>query len=170
MRLPYPSDVGTMLGFIAWARKLITAITSAWNVEHREDGTHTFAWVDVLYAPELFGASAGSWSVSTADVLCNRYRLIGNTMEVSVDFQNTSTSGSAAAYFTYAIPGGRIAAKRMGGPCVIADNGSQDCGWWLVSPRARVIQFYRHPQIATNWTAAVTNNTTIVAQMTFEVQ
>lgn len=170
MRLPSPLAIRTFEGVQAWARTLVDAIGLSWGVEHDGDGRHRFTWNDVPYDAGLFGSNAGTWTVAANDVLVNRYRLIGSTMTVNLDLQNTSTSGSAASYFTYAIPGNRIATARMGGPCVIADGGTQDCGWWVVSEGTRFIAFYRHPQIASNWSATSSNNTSLVAHMEFEVQ
>lgn len=149
---------------------LARSVAAGWNVDHNTDGTHKFEWTNVTYDAALFSSNAGTWSVTIGDVLVNRYRVIGHTMTVNLDVQNTSTSGAAAAYFSYAIPDNRVAAERMGGPCVIADNGTQDCGWWVVLKGTRVIRFYRHPQIASNWNAASSDNTSVVAHMEFEVQ
>lgn len=171
MRLPPPLNLVSWEGLQVWARSMIVSILTSWGVEHDEDGTHRFPWVDIRYAAALFGAVSGlTWTVQQTDVMAQRYRVVGKTLDLVLDIQNTSTSGSAGTYFWYRLPDGMRAAARMGGPCAIADNGTAACGWWVVHRGEDIVRFYRDPQVATNWSAASSNNTTVVASMSFEVE
>lgn len=151
---------------------LATLVTA----DHNPDGTHKFEWVDVAYPQMQFsGYSLMTWTVSSSDVYANRYRRIAasaspasSTMEWSLDVQTSTVGGTPNVFLTASIPDGYVPVSRMGGPCVISDNGTQACGWWIVLPGVPVVRFYRHPQAASNW-AASTNNTSVVAHMVFEV-
>jgi hypothetical protein len=71
-------------------------------------------WIDVPYNAGNFSAWAGSWTVSSGSVITYHYTLIGKTLIVNFDLQNTSVDVATTA-LQLALPAGTTAAKRAEG-------------------------------------------------------
>jgi hypothetical protein len=124
-------------------------------------------WIAVSYNSGDFTAATGTWTVDNpSDYITFRYTLIGKTMTVSFDFRTTTVSNVTSA-LRVAIPGGFTAAAEMRNVMNYVDNGgSSSAGTVLVVGGATTISFAK---FTGDW-AASTNLTTIIGQITFEVQ
>lgn len=166
MRMPRMDGLSTFDAVTSWAKRLSQAISDAWGVEHGSDGTHKFDWIDVQTSASMFGATDGmTWDVTPGLVYVNRYRLVGNTMHLNVEINNADVGVGGGSYLTYTIPGDYRAAARMGGSYRATNAGTVQTGWWVVTPNARFVRFAPEG----TWTATAANNTTVIADMAFEV-
>lgn len=148
---------------------LAKAIAAGWSVNHNADGTHNFAWTPIPYNSVNYrGDGAMTWTVpsSAARVACYMQR--GRALSLAIEAQLTSVGGTPDKALLYKIPNNWAAARRLGGPLAISDNGTHACGWWLVVPGERYVRFYRDPQAGANWTASA-STTTVIGAMEFEV-
>jgi hypothetical protein len=67
------------------------------------------AWITQPYsAADYSGSGAMTWTVSAGNVVANRYRLTGRTLQQSVAINNTSTGGSPANTLRIRIAGGFV--------------------------------------------------------------
>lgn len=61
-------------------------------------------WQAVPYDSSLFAASAGTWTVASADMLSMTYILLGTLMLVQFELENTATSGGMGTGLYIRIP------------------------------------------------------------------
>lgn len=168
MRLPYPSDVGTTLGFLAWARKLISAITSAWSVEHREDGAHRFPWVSVPFDPNRFRASGSmTWTPDVSDQRCLQYRRIDDTVEIHWRIVGADIGGTASNELRLALPAGMVAAADVIAPHWYSDAGTEGVGFAGVLAGESVVRLYKLG--SGSWTLTTSDNTSTAGCLSVRV-
>jgi len=124
-------------------------------------------WTAVGFAAGNFTANAGTWTVTAGNVLTLAYTLIGKTMTVAFGLTGTSVS-AAPVFLTITIPGGLVAARRIGGTFAFIDNGVAGTGFAVVSPGGTVISLLKNAA-GTAWTPSAAN-TQVEGQISFEIQ
>ena len=120
----------------------------------------------VAHAGGNFTAATGSWTVASGDQLTFGYSLVGKMLTVVFTIATSSVSATPAS-LRIAIPGGFTAAKQMYNMCLIVDNGTRVVGEAQVAAAGTVIIIARYD--AANL-ATATDTTSVVGQITFEVQ
>src|SRR6185437_14338320 len=116
-------------------------------------------WVDVAYNAANFTASAGNWTVDSADVETLCYHIDGNKMTVAYSIQNTDVS-AAPVSLRIVIPDGRVAARTIRAAiAVIVDAGvNVNTGFARVVAGGTVIELFKDVA-ATAWTTTAGDNT-----------
>ena len=120
----------------------------------------------VAHAGGNFTASSGNWTVASGDQLTFGYSLVGKMMTVVFTIATSSVSATPAS-LRIAIPGGFTAAKQMYNMALIVDAGTRVMAEAQVAAAGTTIIIARFD--AANLTAS-TDTTSVVGQITFEVQ
>jgi hypothetical protein len=124
-------------------------------------------FVDVAYNAADYLASAGTWTVDSADLVTLCYRIDGNEMTVSFRILNTDVS-AAPTTLTFPIPRGRTAARTIRNICTVVDAGTEDFGRVEVTAGGTTIAISKKAGAAFTTTAA--DNTSVIGEITFYVQ
>lgn len=169
MRLPHPSDVGTTDGLIAWARRLITAISGAWGVEHTASGRHRFPWNTLDYSGFTFtGSGSMTWTVDQADQNLYEYRLIDDTLEIRWRIRNTDVGGTASNELRMSFPAGYLAAADSANTHWYSDAGTEGVGFAGTLAGDTFIRLYKLG--SGNWTLTTSDNTSTAGYLAIRVQ
>lgn len=141
-------------------------VTAGTSIKERGRTTPLGEWITPTFnAGDYTGG--GGWTVQAADVTTAAYTLVGKTLTYSTQLVTTSVTGGNPT-LSILIPGSFVAAKVMGNACaVVSDNGVVTTGNISVAAAGTTMNIQRTD--GANWTAAA-NTTTIVAQITFEIQ
>jgi hypothetical protein len=162
--------------------QLIVSIVTHWMVEHREDGTHTYAqrvgaWVDLPTTgafdtndPDTTSLSVPVGKVTTYAAVqigktCGLIVNVGPMSVVRVD--DVDTALPLATALTVKLPDGVVAAKTVRNACQVTNNGIPTIGTLRVQAGARVAEVLL-PNDGP-WTAT-TNGTGVTGQIWFPVQ
>ncbi len=151
-----------------YPRESVTIYRSAadtWKIAEKAD-----QWIDVVYAAGDFTASAGNWTVDSADVETLAYHLDGNKMTVAFNIINTDVS-AAPVSLKIKIPNSRTAARTMlTAPAVVIDAGTAFySGLAKVTAGGTVIEFFKDAA-GTAWTTTAADNTAVYGEITFMVR
>ncbi len=123
--------------------------------------------VPVTFAAGNFTSNAGTWVVAAPNVATFSYTVVGKKMTIYLNIAASQVTG-APTTLQVAIPGGFQAARALGGPIVIENNGIfTSIGYWQVAAGGNVVQIFRDATGATAWTASV--NTGVTGPITFPV-
>jgi hypothetical protein len=125
----------------------------------------TGAWITPTFDAGAFTASAGTWTVDSADRVTLSYILSGKTMTVSFVINGTSVSATPST-LSIAIPGGFAAAKRVETTGFCIDGGTNQSLMIQTLASNSVINLYKFNG---NWSAS-TDTTAVRGQITFEIQ
>lgn len=130
------------------------------------------AWVSPAFNAGNFTASGSqTWTVGSGDVATYAYLLVGKTMTVSFNIQNSSVGGTPSSELRIAIPAGQtsVAGKVIDSLIRISDAGAAlTTGYCEVGSGATAIQCFKDLTGVSNWSAA-TDTTIVIGQITFEV-
>ena len=126
-------------------------------------------WQSVTYNSGNFTANGSmTWTVDSGDQVAYRYMLIGHTMWLAFTLNGTSVGGTLNSELHVAIPGGFSNASAATLAAVRSfDNGTDTVGFCGAVLSATYVRCWRGG--FTNW-ATSTNNTSLQAFLTFEVQ
>lgn len=103
------------------------------DVYEKQRTTPLGHWIDVPYSAGNFAAPGATWTVASGSVLSFAYTLIGKTMIVTMQLNNTSLS-AAVADLLVTLPLG-ASAKHHGTTGLLLENG----GTWGVAAQAYVV-------------------------------
>ncbi|HVL65717.1 MAG TPA: hypothetical protein VM364_00515 [Vicinamibacterales bacterium] len=143
------------------------ALSTSSAITERNRATPLGEWQSVAYNSGHFSASAGTWTVESADQEVLGYTLVGKTMTVTYRLTSTSVSAAPGA-LRVAIPGGFTAARSTLVPIgYAADAGTIVDAYASVGSGGTLIVFNK--RTAANWSTA-TNSTDVIGQITFEIQ
>jgi hypothetical protein len=130
-------------------------------------GNASGVYTNVTYNAGDYTASAGTWTVDSADVTTFQYRMIGKSM--LVNFQIANTDVSAGATLRIAIPGGFTANKGVIVPIRVIDNGVAGTGLaQVVASGTRIICYAS--VAAAGFAVTAADNTGVQGQIEFEVR
>lgn len=133
----------------------------------RSRTTRMGEWIPVSFSAGNFTANgAQTWTVASGDQITYAYSMVGKTMKLSIYLDTTTVAGTPNTELRVAIPGGFTAARIMGGPTYVVDNGAREIGQWGVSASGSVVAFTRFS--GGNWSAAA-NTTYLRTVAEFEV-
>lgn len=137
---------------------------NTWHIILKAD-----AWVDVPFDAANFTASAGTWTVDSADVITYSYQIDGNKMTVSFEIMNTDVSAGPIS-LRIAVPAGRTIARTTRNMCQIKNNGVIATTPGVVRAAAgnTFLEVFRDAA-STVWTATAGDNTDVLGQITFMV-
>lgn len=123
--------------------------------------------IAVSYADNLFAGDAvdGNWVVASEDMVNFRYRLMGNTILISLSLTGTTVAGTPTA-LQVTIPGGFTAAHDEGGVAFSYNAAVYAPCQWHVFAAGSVIHFTKLP--AATW-GTEANLTQIQASIAFEI-
>lgn len=145
-----------------------TIVDASTGYKERGRSTAMGEWTSVAHAGANFTASAGTWTVDSADQITFAYTLIGKTLIVAFTIANTDVS-TTPTQLRIAIPGSFTAAKRMDTQCTIQDaGGTAEQGQCFVSAAGTTINIERNG--GTAFTATSGDNTNVTGTIAFEVQ
>jgi hypothetical protein len=130
-------------------------------------GNASGAFTNVAYNAGDFTASAGTWTVDSADVKTFQYRLIGKSMLIT--FNIAGTDVSAGATLRIALPGGFTCNKEVLVPIRIVDNGTSGIGLAQVVASGTQIICYASAAAA-GFAVTAADNTNVQGQIEIEVQ
>lgn len=151
----------------AWDRLAKPSAAAILTNDATDVAWDTMAWTAVTYAAGDFTAVTGTWTVASGDVTTFAYRMIGSkTMVVAFTLLTTSLSAGTSAVFIK-IPNSKTANRTIYNACFINDNGTTLGGYCTVPSAGTTIQVGKVD--GTNL-AIATNTTSIVGEITFEVQ
>lgn len=133
----------------------------------------TGAWTAVAYdAANFTGRGAMTWTVDADDVQTYAYQVIGKTMIVAFEMSTTTVGGVADTELRIAIPGGKVAAKRVSALARVRDNGAPyyESGYALVVAGGTTINLRRMD--GANWalSGGTPNMTSVQGEIVFEIQ
>lgn len=183
--IPYAAQIGKLSRpLLDGLRIVLSSIATTWSIEHTDQGAHGAitctsvteqgheaamgVWVAVPFLATDYGTSGGgtSWTVQLADMVTNRYSVVGNTMTYAL-WLDTTTVGGTPSYLTVPVPGGYKATSQMAGHIQISDNGTWTAGQMFIGAvYGQIIYLARADNAAL---AAATNNTYVRGTVTFEV-
>lgn len=124
-------------------------------------------WVAPAFDISNFSASGSMvWSVDPSDVQTYAYHLDGRTMTVSFKINNSSICGQPDYLLRMKIPAGKVASRSMLIPAYIIDNVGIKSAFCTVEPGSRYIEIQ---PIDLSRLSLTTNRTTVVGQITFEI-
>ncbi len=121
MKLPVVGSTQTLAALAQWVSSLASAVSAGWNVDHKPDGTHKFAWIDVPFVVASFGLFTATTQTRF------KYCVIGSTMFVAFDI--TGTVAVTPTRLQLTIPGGYSAAESTSaGTFAYSDAGTAGNG------------------------------------------
>lgn len=147
--------------------RLAGVVTASDSISERGRTTAMGDWTSVTYNAANFTASAGTWTVDSADQVGYSYTLVGKTMTLRVDLRDTTVSGTAPSNLNVAIPGGFTSAGYSAVVYDLLDNGTLRLGFGRSTPSGSVIELYQ--QDRANWSLS-TNLTNLAFTLSLEVQ
>jgi hypothetical protein len=155
---------GSILGVFLNSSGAINATT---GYTERGRLTKIGEWLSPAFNAGDFTASAGAWTVIAGNVGTYAYTLVGKTMTIAWDINNTNVT--AASALRLAIPATNTAAKTMYG-----SHRAGDAGAATVMAVCRVVATAGYVEMfangaAGNWTITAGNNTSTQGQITFEI-
>jgi hypothetical protein len=141
---------------------LYRAPNGGWRIIEKAD-----QWIDVAYSAGDYLASAGTWTVDSADLVTLCYQIDGNRMTVAFRILNTDVSATPTT-LTFPIPNGRTAARTIRNLCTVIDAGTaEDFGRVEVTAGATTIAISKKGGAAFTTTAA--DNTSVIGEISFMV-
>lgn len=130
-----------------------TAVVGAWT-------TPTFA------AGDFTGGGSQTWTVAAGDVSTYAYTITGKTMTVAFTIITSTVGGTPNADLNIAIPASKTATKAMSNACYLAEPSSNVIARCRVSAAGTIIVISK---IAGTNLEASTNGTSVIGQITFEI-
>lgn len=140
--------------------------TQRWRVISHDQGAMI---TPVFSAGDYTGNGSMTWTVDSGDVQTCSYILRGRILTMHVAILTSTVGGTLNTSLRRAIPGGYVANEVINVPCRVLDAGTWLTGVAAVGTGGTVLAFLRDLTGATNWSAA-TNNTLVVAAISFKVQ
>lgn len=127
-------------------------------------------WTTPAYDTGNFGANGTmTWGVASGDVTNYQYMMVGKSMFVIFQIDNSDVGGSPNTELRLKVPAAKTVAKSAGGACFSNDNGGGYVASTCVATAGTTyIAIYKNPSFAA-WTAS-TNATSVFGQVTFEIQ
>lgn len=158
------ADGGTGSGTAAGARTTL-GLAIGTDVAAYTSGAATSVTYDALN----FTASAGTWTVDSADQVDYYYVMTKPLrMRVVAQISNTDVSSTPQS-LQIKIPNSKIANRSAFGVVRYIDaGGTLSLGWCSVQSTATVINVQKAS--AANWTTTAADNTTVVVEIEFEIQ
>lgn len=149
----------TLLGLADWLQRQFAIVRGAWSVQHYDDGTHRFPWVDISYLATRFAGSNGmTWGVDNTDVQTYQYRRIGDGIELQWSIVTSDCSGGQTELRLQLPENLTPTAVRSAAP-----HWYQDAGGTPAVGRAIIVQgepFVRLQKAdISNWTNTTADNT-----------
>jgi hypothetical protein len=127
-------------------------------------------WTTVAHSAGNFTASSGTWTVASGDQIAFAYTLIGKTMTVNFRIDTSSVSATPAT-LRIAIPGGFTAASdAYNGGLIYNDAGGGYVGGGSIFVIASGTVINLQEVFGTSTWAAATDTTSVLGQITFEIQ
>lgn len=137
-----------------------TVANTGWVLEDIDD---LGGWHAVAYDSGFFAAvGGGTWTVDSGDVLTQRWRRIGFTIEYEVAIATSSISGTVSS-LKILLPtaaASAVASRSGPHPCIIFDNSGTVAVLGYVSILSATNEFLIFKADGTNFTAS-TNNTIV---------
>lgn len=126
-------------------------------------------WTDVAYNAANFTASGTmTWTVVAGNHVAYAYSLVGKTLTVIFNFQNTNVGGAADISLIIPIPGGLVSELQVLNSIRIRNAATYLTGYAVVVAGGTQILFRRIDN--TTWTLTAGGDTDVTGQITFEVQ
>lgn len=127
------------------------------------------AWSTVAFDAANFTASAGTWTVESADQVDFAYLLIGKTMRMAFQINSTSTSAGMGTVLYIKVPSGKkIKRFSRGGHHYTSDGANFDVGFIQTIAGATNIENYT--RTAGAWASSIANNLHLRGYVEFEVE
>lgn len=168
MNLPLRPAVVSLQGVVTWVSNLASAIAASWDIDHRKDGRHKFAWVQVPYDATRFnGLSGMTWGVSSSDQLLLEYRIVGDACTVKWRIATSDCSGGVNT-LQIRLPDGIYAARRTSSVHYYDDAGTEGVGLARISDGLTHIQLFKSNSAAL-WTATTGDNTYTEGSLEFPI-
>lgn len=120
-------------------------------------------------AGDFTASDAMTWGVDAGDITAYSWELTGKRMTVSFRIGATDVGGVASTFLQLKIPNGKVSADEAYNLYYIIDAGAAPVvGRAAVTAGGTTIQLWRLDGAA--WTITAADNTTVMGQITFEVQ
>lgn len=164
-RQPFRSLAEVALNLSDLARSII----AGWSVEHREDGTHRFTWVDVVHdATRYTGSGTMTWGVTSGDQLVLGYRVVGDGCTISWRIATTDVGGTASNRLFIRLPDGIAPTRRVSGVHYYDDAGTEGIGLARLDSTLTKIELFKSNS-GSNWTLTTGDNTYTEGTLTFPI-
>lgn len=163
------AGVGTAGNDITWILGLEVV---AGAIRERGRSVALGDWTSVAYSSSNFTTSGGgTWTVDSADQITLAYMLVGKTMTVAFQLDNTSVSASGVVQLQIKIPGGFVAAKNVNAAGFFdnATGGGMTVGAVFVQAGATFVYLQVLPLGVATWNASA-NLTHVRGSIAFEIQ
>jgi len=169
MKLQVPSGFQTFTGVESWARRFAVSILASWGVDHREDGTHRFPWIDVKYdATRYTGSGSMTWSVDAGDQFLFGYRLVGDDCKVQWRIKTSDVGGTASNRLLIRLPEGIRPLRRTSSVHYYDNAGTEGIGLARLDSTLTKIELFLNSS-AGNWTLTTSDNTYTEGTLTFPI-
>lgn len=145
------------------------ATVTQWRLTAHEQG----AWINTTYAAgDYTGSGSQTWTVDSGDVVANRYRLTGRTLQWCLEIVSSSVGGTPATQLRATLPVGFTfgGLQSSAAPARIKDNGATAVSAlaFFSAGGQTYVEFYNGIAATANWSAS-TNATIVEAVMFFQV-
>ena len=189
LSLPYREQVraGREPGWIAESfNNLVSQLTKAYHTQHNADDTHGTItatgsvtersrdvaigeWTAVNFTATDFTSSLGTWTVSSSTLLGFAYTLVGLTMTVSWQVDQSTLATTASPVLYVKLPAMAQAARTQFGTFAYDDNGTLGIGVWEVRTAGTqtILRLYKNLRASSNW--SVSTSLSYAGQATFEI-
>jgi hypothetical protein len=177
-----------LMGISSWIveelEKAYAAISSTWNVEHNDDGSHADVradsytergrafplgfWIDPPFVAADFIADSGTWTVAAADTDI-RYSVIGDMLFIAFDMRFTNVSATPNLLMMK-LPGNlKAEAITISNVAMANDAGAavREAIRCFPSADDRYLAFQK---FSGNWTTTAANDTRITGQTTLSIK
>lgn len=122
-------------------------------------------------AADFTGSASMTWTVALADIIAFMYTIIGNTMIIIFELEQTSVGGTPDTQLKFKIPASKVALAETYGWARLNDNGGAvaagQCATFTAGGGDTYVSVTKVP--LANWTAA-TNTTNVAGQIIMPIQ
>lgn len=162
------NDAGTLAQATPWIASRNGDLTFAADLYEKARTTAMGHWLDVPYSAGAFTASGSmTWTVESGDVVCYRYTLVGKTIFLNLELENTTVGGTVSNELRVALPAGVTCNRRVQVSNVrFFDNGSLTDAYIHINGGGTYLSVFK--SAGGNMTLS-THQTTVYAQLVFEM-
>jgi hypothetical protein len=159
---------GSIIATSATTATSATSATTAAVATALGQASGTGSWTNVTYSAGNFTATESqTWTVEEADVIANRYTVIGSVMIWQLSVDDTTVGGTPSFGLVAKIPGGFTAPTDSADVMWISNDGTFAVGAYRITnvPTTTVINYLTS---GGSW-AAATNTTRVNATYVFRI-
>lgn len=172
-----PGHVSRAAGMVAYLGNPNDAASSGWwdgiyaQAYHQDtSGVAMGVWTTPTFSAGNFTASSGNWTVDSGDVTTYEYMRVGKTLTLIFSIVTTDVSATPTE-LRIAIPGSYVAAKDARNPIQVINAGTGAVGLARVAAAGTYVECYRNAaNTADTWASTSSDNTSVLGQITFEIQ